>query len=162
MFLACPLFGGCTVKCVHPVPPPQAIGNAKTVRNDNSSRFGKYLDIRFSECHEMTGAHMHTYLLERTRCVHHAEGERNYHIFYQLCAAATNGEVDFDLGERLYVGRQCMHYVCMSYVFMGAPNKGIRRVLYREGSLNPYFIPPRACLVVPLHQSGQGRPHSWS
>ena len=77
---------------------PQAIGNAKTIRNDNSSRFGKYLDIVFDAGHGMSGAHMSTYLLERSRCVHHTQGERNYHIFYQICAAAEQGGLDIELG----------------------------------------------------------------
>lgn len=72
------------------------------MRNDNSSRFGKYLDIQFNQSYEMTGAHMQTYLLERTRCVRQAQGERNYHIFYQLCAAASAGELHMDLSKVLY------------------------------------------------------------
>lgn len=67
----------------------EAIGNAKTTRNDNSSRFGKFTKLLFnneSSVMSLTGASMQTYLLEKSRVVFQAAGERNYHIFYQLCA----------------------------------------------------------------------------
>ncbi|XP_017838584.1 unconventional myosin-Va isoform X1 [Drosophila busckii] len=68
----------------------EAFGNAKTTRNDNSSRFGKFTKLLFKNnmgVMYLQGATMHTYLLEKSRVVYQAQGERNYHIFYQLCAA---------------------------------------------------------------------------
>ena len=63
----------------------EAFGNAKTVRNDNSSRFGKYIKIFVKiETKQIVGAYMETYLLEKSRVVSLAPGERNYHIFYQV------------------------------------------------------------------------------
>ena len=63
----------------------EAFGNAKTVRNDNSSRFGKYIKIFVkAETKQIVGAYMETYLLEKSRVVSLAPGERNYHIFYQI------------------------------------------------------------------------------
>lgn len=66
----------------------EAFGNAKTSRNDNSSRFGKLIEIHFSETGKISGAKIQTFLLEKSRVVQCAEGERSYHIFYQLCAGA--------------------------------------------------------------------------
>ncbi|TPX57088.1 hypothetical protein SpCBS45565_g08273 [Spizellomyces sp. 'palustris'] len=84
----------------------EAFGNSKTTRNDNSSRFGKYMEILFSTptpqnpSVRITGAKIRTYLLERSRLIFQPATERNYHIFYQLCAGAPAAErKDLGLGS---------------------------------------------------------------
>ncbi|CAM9283067.1 unnamed protein product [Pylaiella littoralis] len=67
----------------------EAFGNARTVRNDNSSRFGKYIQIIFDSYGKLTGAQIKTFLLEKVRVVKHSAMERNYHIFYMLAAGAS-------------------------------------------------------------------------
>ncbi|XP_022095227.1 myosin-VIIa-like isoform X1 [Acanthaster planci] len=70
----------------------EAFGNAKTIRNDNSSRFGKYIDIHFSERGVIEGAKIDQYLLEKSRLVGQLPDERNYHIFYCMLQGLTPDE----------------------------------------------------------------------
>eukprot|EP01063_Lacrimia_lanifica_P034075 TRINITY_DN6220_c0_g8_i1.p1 TRINITY_DN6220_c0_g8~~TRINITY_DN6220_c0_g8_i1.p1 ORF type:complete len:1144 (+),score=514.17 TRINITY_DN6220_c0_g8_i1:118-3549(+) len=73
-------------------PPLEAFGNAKTVRNDNSSRFGKFMKIQFSKDGFLVGAHTTKYLLEKSRIITAAQNERVYHVFYQIIAHANHGK----------------------------------------------------------------------
>eukprot|EP01117_Protostelium_nocturnum_P017407 TRINITY_DN7085_c1_g5_i3.p1 TRINITY_DN7085_c1_g5~~TRINITY_DN7085_c1_g5_i3.p1 ORF type:complete len:1433 (-),score=309.06 TRINITY_DN7085_c1_g5_i3:27-4325(-) len=79
-------------KVIQTTPLLEAFGNAKTIRNDNSSRFGKFIEIQMDPNGIIVGAKIRTYLLEKSRIVRQASNERNYHIFYQLCKGATDEE----------------------------------------------------------------------
>ncbi|KDO32183.1 hypothetical protein SPRG_03400 [Saprolegnia parasitica CBS 223.65] len=71
----------------------EAFGNARTNRNNNSSRFGKFIRLGFDRSGSLLGASISTYLLERVRLVSQSIGERNYHIFYELLRGATPDEL---------------------------------------------------------------------
>nr|XP_026492101.1 myosin heavy chain, muscle isoform X47 [Vanessa tameamea] len=69
----------------------EAFGNAKTVRNDNSSRFGKFIRIHFGPSGKLAGADIETYLLEKARVISQQALERSYHIFYQMMSGSVSG-----------------------------------------------------------------------
>ncbi|XP_077539631.1 myosin heavy chain 95F jaguar [Haemaphysalis longicornis] len=94
----------------------EAFGNAKTMRNNNSSRFGKFIEIHFNNKCNVVGGFISHYLLEKSRICGQTKGERNYHIFYQLCAGAPN-----ELRQQLritspddfnYLRHGCTQYFC--------------------------------------------------
>ncbi|KAI4900953.1 hypothetical protein NFI96_026666, partial [Prochilodus magdalenae] len=76
----------------------EAFGNAKTVRNNNSSRFGKFVEIHFNTKNTVVGGFVSHYLLEKSRICRQGQEERNYHIFYRLCAGATE-----DIREKFHL-----------------------------------------------------------
>eukprot|EP00039_Didymoeca_costata_P010685 m.144552 g.144552 ORF g.144552 m.144552 type:complete len:1420 (-) comp14925_c0_seq1:86-4345(-) len=76
----------------------EGFGNAKTLRNDNSSRFGKYIEVYFNAGGRICGSNTQNYLLEKIRVVQPAKGERNFHIFYNLIKGAGS-----DLKKKLHI-----------------------------------------------------------
>nr|KJB26582.1 hypothetical protein B456_004G248700 [Gossypium raimondii] len=90
----------------------EAFGNAKTVRNNNSSRFGKFVEIQFDKHGRISGAAIRTYLLERSRVCQVSDPERNYHCFYLLCAAPAEEVEKYKLGKP-----QSYHYLNQSHCY---------------------------------------------
>ncbi|KMS98094.1 hypothetical protein BVRB_4g095730 [Beta vulgaris subsp. vulgaris] len=90
----------------------EAFGNAKTVRNNNSSRFGKFVEIQFDKRGRISGAAIRTYLLERSRVCQVSDPERNYHCFYLLCAAPQEEIEKYKLGSP-----KTFHYLNQSKCF---------------------------------------------
>jgi len=82
----------------------EAFGNAKTGLNDNSSRFGKYIEVQFQGMDKVLGASVKKYLLEKSRVVSQVEGERNFHVFYYLTEGAPK-----ELRDKLNV-KDCSYY----------------------------------------------------
>jgi len=76
----------------------EAFGNARTIRNDNSSRFGKFIELKFDRRGHLLGAAIQTYLLEKVRLPSQGPGERSFHIFYQICKALNAGKLDPKFG----------------------------------------------------------------
>ena len=80
-------------KILNANPVLEAFGNAKTLRNNNSSRFGRWMEVSFDARGGICGCKIENYLLEKARVVRQTSGERNYHIFYQLCTSKKWGQL---------------------------------------------------------------------
>ncbi|KAI7807751.1 unconventional myosin-X [Triplophysa rosa] len=89
----------------------EAFGNAKTVYNNNSSRFGKFIQLHFSQSGNLQGGCIVDYLLEKNRVVRQNPGERNYHIFYALLDGANKSQKETYLLED---SPECFHYLSQS------------------------------------------------
>lgn len=95
----------------------EAYGNAKTVRNDNSSRFGKFIRIHFTGSGKLGGADIETYLLEKARVISQQTLERSYHIFYQIMSGSVKG-----LKEMCYLSNDIYDYYNVSQGKVTIPN----------------------------------------
>lgn len=83
----------------------EAFGNAKTIRNDNSSRFGKYMEIQFEKDGSPVGGRINIYLLEKSRVITRAVGERSFHIFYQMLSGMSAQEL-----SQMGLNKDANHY----------------------------------------------------
>ncbi|XP_054709607.1 unconventional myosin-VI-like [Uloborus diversus] len=117
----------------------EAFGNAKTMRNNNSSRFGKFIEIHFSNKFSVVGGFISHYLLEKSRICSQSRGERNYHIFYQLCAGAPS-----ELKRKLklsspdhfqYLNKGCTQYFTSQETAKMLSNSSISADQSEKGSL---------------------------
>ncbi|XP_076163063.1 myosin heavy chain isoform X17 [Ptiloglossa arizonensis] len=95
----------------------EAFGNAKTVRNDNSSRFGKFIRIHFGPSGKLAGADIETYLLEKARVISQQSLERSYHIFYQMMSGSVAG-----LKDMCFLSNNIYDYVNVSQGKITIPN----------------------------------------
>ncbi|XP_038110368.1 myosin heavy chain, muscle isoform X11 [Culex quinquefasciatus] len=95
----------------------EAYGNAKTVRNDNSSRFGKFIRIHFTGSGKLGGADIETYLLEKARVISQQTLERSYHIFYQMMSGSVKG-----LKEMCFLSNDIYDYYNVSQGKVTIPN----------------------------------------
>lgn len=99
----------------------EAFGNAKTIRNNNSSRFGKFIEIHYSQNLTVSGGLFYHYLLEKSRICTQSRGERNYHIFYQLCACLPQdlwSKLELNSPDKFHylnnTDGSCTQYFCQS------------------------------------------------
>lgn len=116
----------------------ESFGNAKTLRNNNSSRFGKYFEVNFSRSGAPIGGKVSNFLLEKSRVVQPGPGERNYHIFYQLTTAATPQEK-----QELGISRpQDFHYLNVSNAYTADGINDAQEYLDMKNSMKVCMISP--------------------
>lgn len=116
----------------------EAFGNAKTTRNNNSSRFGKFIEVHYDGKCQVVGGHISHYLLEKSRICTQSPEERNYHVFYLLCAGAPQ-----QLRDKLLIGKPddyrylsgCTQYFSSAETDRKIPNSQKSKNHMAKGSL---------------------------
>ncbi|XP_055622785.1 myosin heavy chain 95F isoform X2 [Toxorhynchites rutilus septentrionalis] len=116
----------------------EAFGNAKTTRNNNSSRFGKFIEVHYDSKCQVVGGHISHYLLEKSRICTQSADERNYHVFYLLCAGAPQ-----QLRDKLLIGKPddyrylagCTQYFSTPETDRKIPNSQKSKDYMNKGSL---------------------------
>ncbi|XP_010522267.1 PREDICTED: myosin-12 isoform X2 [Tarenaya hassleriana] len=116
----------------------EAFGNAKTVKNNNSSRFGKFVEIQFDKHGKISGAAIRTYLLERSRVCQVSDPERNYHCFYMLCSAPPEDVKKFKLGDP-----RAFHYLNQTNCYDVANVDDAREYLETRNAMDIVGIGPQ-------------------
>ncbi|XP_057816575.1 myosin-17 isoform X2 [Cryptomeria japonica] len=115
----------------------EAFGNSKTVKNNNSSRFGKFVELQFDKNGKISGAAVRTYLLERSRVCQISDPERNYHCFYMLCAAPPEEVARYKLGDP-----RTFHYLNQSNCFEVSTINDAREYLETRNAMDVVGISP--------------------
>ncbi|KAL4200292.1 hypothetical protein AMTRI_Chr03g55660 [Amborella trichopoda] len=115
----------------------EAFGNAKTVKNNNSSRFGKFVELQFDMYGKISGAAVRTYLLERSRVCQVSDPERNYHCFYMLCAAPPEDVKKFKVADP-----RSFHYLNQTNCYEVANVNDAREYLETRNAMDVVGISP--------------------
>ncbi|ESN91883.1 hypothetical protein HELRODRAFT_104176 [Helobdella robusta] len=118
----------------------EAFGNAKTMRNNNSSRFGKFVEIHFDAKNFVCGGFISHYLLEKSRICIQNDEERNYHIFYRMCAGAPEAlRQQLKLGTPdsfAYLNKGCTQYFCSKQTLQNLGQNRMSKMFQSKGGLS--------------------------